>query len=122
MSATDDRPPLSITKTSLRNRRKGPVTLRLEPWGEAYSFPAGATFQVVARGPEGDSLEIAWGPDGVTVYGWPGSIVSVLRKGVDVGAPPGQTTRQRLTAPYLPEGMRVSEWLAAMSDLARSAA
>ena len=79
-----ERAPLSAIKTPLRNRRKRPVELRLEPWGETYVMPAGVTFQIVARGPEGDALEIEWGQDRVTVYGWPGSVVSVLRKGVDV--------------------------------------
>jgi hypothetical protein len=111
-----DRAPLSTVKVPLRNRRKAPVRLRLEPWGEEYTMAPGATVQVVARGPEGDSIEIAWGKGDVTVYGWPGSVVSVLRKGVDLGAAPGEQRRERRTAPYLPEGMRMNEWIAAMAS------
>jgi hypothetical protein len=48
----------------------------------------------------------------VTVYGWPGSVVSVLRRGAPVGRD------ERKTAPFLPDGMRMSEWLSAMSDVA----
>ena len=90
------------------------MTLRLEPWGEEYTVPPGATVQVVARGPLGDSIEIEWGSGQVTVYGWPGSVVSVERRGKDLGAPPGEKRRERRTAPFLPEGMRMNEWVAAM--------
>jgi hypothetical protein len=115
-TSESERAPLCVVKTPVRNRRKSAVMLRIEPWGEAYELPPGATVQVLARGPEGDTIDIEWRSDAVTVYGWPGSTVSVLRKGVDVGAPPGETKRERLTAPYLPEGMRVREWLAAMAS------
>lgn len=116
-----ERAPLLAMKTPLRNRRKRPVELRLEPWGERYTMPAGATFQIVARGPEGDSLEIEWGQDAVTVYGWPGSVVSVLRKGIDVGAGEGEARSPRETAPFLPPGMRVKEWLSEMQALSGAA-
>jgi hypothetical protein len=110
-----ERAPLSVVKTPVRNRRKSPVRLRLEPWGEEYTLPAGKTVQVLARGPEGDTLDIEWGSDAVTVYGWPGSVVAVLRNGIDIGAAPGETRFERLTAPFLPEGMRVREWIAEMT-------
>jgi hypothetical protein len=95
------------------------VTLRLEPWGEEYTVPPGATVQVVARGPAGDALDIQWADDRVTVYGWPGSIVAVRRKGVDVSAGSSDARDgrdERRTAPFLPEGMRMSEWMAAMAS------
>src|SRR5687767_4142066 len=112
----DERPPLAMVKTPLRNRRKKALTLRIEPWGEEYTVEPGATVQILARGPEGDELDIQWAGDRVTVYGWPGSIVSVLRKGKDASA--GAGARERTTAPFLPEGMRMSEWMAAMSEMA----
>lgn len=109
-----ERAPLSTVKTALRNRRKSSVRLRLEPWGEEYTLGPGQTVQVLARGPEGDTLDIEWGSDVVTVYGWPGSVVSVRRRGVDVA--PLEARRERQTAPFLPEGMRVRDWLAEMAS------
>jgi hypothetical protein len=115
----DERAPLAMVKTPLRNRRKKALTLRIEPWGEEYTVAPGATVQILARGPAGDELDIRWGDDRVTVYGWPGSIVSVLRKGKDVSdASDARAARERTTAPFLPEGMRMSEWMAAMSEMA----
>ena len=113
-----ERAPLSVVKTPLRNRRKAPVRLRIEPWGEEYTLPAGKTVQVLARGPAGDTIDIEWCADQVTVYAWPGSVVSVLRNGVDMGAAPGQKRRERLTAPFLPDGMRLREWMAEMDAIA----
>src|SRR5688572_28180344 len=106
----DNRQPLSIVAMPLRNRRKRDITLRLEPWGESHVMPAGSTFQVVARGPAGDTLEVKWDVDSVTVFGWPGSVVAVRHRRGLVGS------RERLTAPRLPEGMRVSEWIDEMGS------
>lgn len=111
---SDDRAPHSIIKTPLRNRRSRPVTLRLEPWGEELTIAPNATVQLVAKGPAGDELDIRWEGDTVTVYAWPGSVVQVLRRGAPVGTARGE----RRTAPFLPEGMRMSEWLAEMSAVA----
>lgn len=61
----------------VKNTRKAEVILYLEPWGEHYAMPPGATFQVMAKGPKGDSLEVEYGEDHITLYGWTGSIVSV---------------------------------------------
>jgi hypothetical protein len=112
----DERPPLSLVKTPIRNRRRKAITLRIEPWGEEYAVAPGATVQVVARGPAGDELDIRWEGDRVTVYGWPGSVVAVLRKGVDMGAEPSGRRPERTTAPFLPAGMRMSEWMSAMAS------
>ena len=109
---SDDRAPCSITKTPLRNRRSRSITLRLEPWGEELTIAPNTTIQLVAKGPAGDELDIRWEGDTVTVYGWPGSVVSVLRRGAPVGR------GERKTAPFLPDGMRMSEWMAALADVA----
>jgi len=34
------------------------LTFFLEPWGEQYRLAPEETFEIVARGPEGDSLEV----------------------------------------------------------------
>lgn len=110
----DDRAPLSTVKTSIRNRRKRALKLRLEPWGEEYAVPPGASVQVLARGPSGDTMDVQWKPDAVTVFAWPGSVLRVTKRGVDLGAAPGQKYADRKTAPFLPEGYRMNEWVAAM--------
>jgi hypothetical protein len=61
----------------VHNARNREVVFTLEPWGQTCPMPAGATFEVVARGPEGDWLEVECDDGYVTVYGWPGSLVTV---------------------------------------------
>lgn len=114
MDTNDDRVPFTVVKLSVRNRRKRATIFRLEPWGERHVFPSGAVFQVEARGPEGDTLDVEWGPEGVTVFAWPGASVRVLYRGVDVNASLEQPRPERLTAPWLPEGMRTRDWVSAM--------
>ncbi len=74
--------------TSLRvcNAHAVPITLHLEPWGERYTMPPEATFLVVARGPDGDALEVECAKDHIVVYGWPGSVVTLFQTGKEVGA------------------------------------
>jgi hypothetical protein len=73
--------------TSLRvcNSRSIALTFCLEPWGEQYSMAPEAIFDVVARGPKGDSLEVEFSDDRIVLYGWPGSIVTVFHKGTELG-------------------------------------
>ena len=86
--------------TSLRvyNAHAIPITLHLEPWGEQYTMPPDATFVVVARGPEGDGLEVACAEEHIVVYGWPGSVVTLFHAGKEVGA----GTSERIPVPLTP--------------------
>lgn len=86
--------------TSLRvyNARPVAVTFVLEPWGEHYTMAPEATFDVVARGPEGDSLEIEFTDDHIVLYGWPGSIVNVFQEGTELGV----GCSERLPSPSTP--------------------
>jgi hypothetical protein len=45
----------------------------------------GATFEVVARGPDQDPFEVEYGDNHITLYGWTGSVVSVFQDGVELG-------------------------------------
>jgi hypothetical protein len=38
------------------------------------------TFEIVARGPEGDSLEVEFADDQIILYGWLGSVVTLFHK------------------------------------------
>ena len=62
------------------NSQKEDMLLVVEPWGEPYEIPPGGIADVVACGPEGDSLEIAIDGRAVTLWGWPGSRVNVVDK------------------------------------------
>ena len=57
----------------------------LEPWGEIYEMPAHASFDVVAEGPEDDTLEVQSTEEQITVYGWSGSIVWLYHNGEELG-------------------------------------
>ena len=64
-------------QNSSRNSRK----LWIEPWGDEILMQPGATFDIVAKGPEGDCLEVANGDSDIVVYGWPKSTLVVLQAG-----------------------------------------
>jgi hypothetical protein len=78
-----------------------PIALYLEPWGDQYTMPPDATFVVVARGPEGDALEVACAADHIVVYGWPGSVVALFHAGKEMGAGTSERAPVPLT-PHLP--------------------
>lgn len=82
----------------IKNSRANESMLYLEPWGEHYSMAPGTVIQVVVKGPEGDSLEIEYGDDYITLYGWTGSIASVFQDGVELGA----GSFERTAVPPLP--------------------
>jgi hypothetical protein len=72
--------------TALRvcNSRSRAVTFSLEPWGEQYTLAPAETFDVVARGPEGDALEVEFADDQIILYGWPGSVITLFHKGTEL--------------------------------------
>ena len=90
--------------TSLRvcNTRLIALTCILEPWGEQYTIAPQATFEIVARGPEGDSLEVEFTDDHIILYGWPGSVVSLFHEGTEIGSGSAERTPIPVT-PHLEE-------------------
>ncbi len=76
----------SVVATRLINSHAVAIKFYLEPWGEEYEMPPGAVFQVVARGPQGDALEVAIADEQITVWGWPGSVVTLFHEGTELGA------------------------------------
>jgi hypothetical protein len=75
-----------VASLRIYNSRSITLTFSLEPWGEQYKLAPEETFEVVARGPEGDSLEVAFADDQIILYGWPGSVVTLFHKGTELGA------------------------------------
>lgn len=80
----------AVVSLRIRHSRATSLALYLEPWGEEYCMPPDGTFEVVARGPQGDCLAVEYADDHITVYGWSGSGVSLFHEGVALG--PGNGT------------------------------
>lgn len=73
-------------RLTLVNTRAVEITFRLEPWGDEHAMPAGARFLIIATGPNDGVLEIEYGEDHLTIWGWSGSIVQAFHEGRELGA------------------------------------
>jgi hypothetical protein len=69
----DPKPPRQTFTVAVRNARDTAVRFILEPQGAEFTMPPGAVFELRAEGPEGEELEIDFGPDQITAWGWSGS-------------------------------------------------
>jgi hypothetical protein len=58
-----------------------PVLLRLEPWANETRLSSGKQYQIVFEGPTGQWPGIKWRKDGITAYGWSGSVATVYLDG-----------------------------------------
>jgi len=87
-----------VTSLRISNTRSVPLILYLEPWGEQYPIAPEATFTAVAKGPEGDGLEVEWADDHIVLYGWPGSVITLFQDGKEVGG----GTSERASVPSTP--------------------
>ncbi len=74
-----------VSRLQLTNSRPDVMRFSLEPWGEEYTLPPETTLEVTARGPEGGVIEVDIGVDGVTAWGWAGSMVMLARDGIPLG-------------------------------------
>jgi hypothetical protein len=63
------------------NSTTHPLSLFLEPWGEAYTLAPASGVDVVGEGPADGRFEISVQDDGVAVYGWTGSTAHVMKDG-----------------------------------------
>lgn len=70
-----------LDRFSITNDSSRVLAVRLEPWAEELELAPDSKFEVEAVGPEDGFLELVWGDDEVTIYGWTGSTVSVLCEG-----------------------------------------
>jgi hypothetical protein len=57
------------------------VDFVLEPWGEIYSMPAKATYEIASMPASAAGLEIEVAPGQITVYAAPESSISVTHDG-----------------------------------------
>ena len=74
------------TSVVLTNSKEKDLLLCLEPWGDQYVMPPGASFRVLIRGPRDGDLEVDYAENQITIYGWSGSVISVLHNGAELGA------------------------------------
>lgn len=82
-----------VESIRVHNTRAVAMPFYLEPWGEEYVLAPGAAIEIVAEGPAGDALEVELADDHITVYGWPGSVVTLFQQGTEVGAGSGERSR-----------------------------
>lgn len=82
-----------VESVRVSNARTVDMPLYLEPWGEEYALAPGAVIEIVAEGPAGDSLEVELADDHITVYGWPGSVVTLFQEETELGAGSGKRSR-----------------------------
>lgn len=61
----------------IRNLEQKEIIVFLEPWGEQYAMPPGATWKIEGNGPDEDMLEIHYSEGKIVVWGWPGSLVAI---------------------------------------------
>jgi len=89
---------------AVRNVRETATTFILEPQGRDFVMPPGAVFELRAEGPEGDQLQIDFGPDQIITWGWSGSVVEVWQNGVSLSG-------RSMPVPPVPPGMSVRGFL-----------
>ena len=82
----------------ITNSRSVDLAFDLEPWGEHYHISPGASVSVSARGPKGGLLDMEYSDAGITLWGWPGSVVTLSCDGRDLGS----GASGRFAAPGLP--------------------
>src|SRR5688572_26308447 len=80
----------SSVQIRLVNSHQSAVQLVLEPWGETYTIAPDDVIDITARGPEGETLEIAHQPEAIVVWGWPGSTVRVSHGEEELGSEQGR--------------------------------
>jgi hypothetical protein len=81
------------------NRFSHRLRFIVEPWANEFWMEPGETFEIVAHGPANGSLELAFGPESIVVFGWSGSLVAVYTDGERLDWP-GDSDQPRV--PLLP--------------------
>ena len=51
----------SVVALRVRNSRTNEMQFYLKPWGERYTLAPGSVFEVIARGPAGNFIELEYG-------------------------------------------------------------
>jgi hypothetical protein len=74
-----------VQKLTYTNRTQGRLLVFLEPWAEEYWIDPGERIDIEVRSgtPEGH-LELEQTSEGITIYGWEGTVISILRDGKEL--------------------------------------
>ena len=88
-----------VVTLRITNHQPESITFRLEPWGDEYPMPSGATFEVIVTGPTDAPIEVELAVVDATVWAWPGSTARVFHGMQELGA--GGWERDRV--PRLPK-------------------
>jgi len=62
----------------IKNSHAQQQRLHIEPWAEELAISTNTTYQIVAEGPLSGCLEVEIAEGTITVYGWPGSVLTVF--------------------------------------------
>jgi hypothetical protein len=89
------------------NTRSHEIALVLEPWGDVLPLLPGDSYDVVLRGPSGESPIIQLDDTYITVFGWSGCIIKLFKDGAIV---PGYE-REGPPVPGTPQGMGMNEFV-----------
>jgi hypothetical protein len=57
------------------------MTLWIEPWGDKVSMEPGTAFDIVAKGPAGDCLEVERTSSSLVIHSWPQSTLAIFQSG-----------------------------------------
>lgn len=99
-----------VDRLRIHNSQKKLLDFTIEPWGDVHPMPSGDVLEVVAKGPGDGFLEIDLTEDGLTAYGWSGSVVSVFRSGKALAGASGD-----LPVPVAPPGKSIKEFVGWMN-------
>ena len=68
----------------IRNGQSVAMEFVLEPWGDVYDMAPSEEYVVIFTGPVPAEPEVDLMDDSVTVYGWTGSMVRVVKDGKEI--------------------------------------
>jgi hypothetical protein len=74
-----------IQKFTYTNRTQSRLLIVLESWGEEYWIDPSEQIEVEVRnGIPGHQLELEQTSEGLTIYGWEGTVIYILRDGKEL--------------------------------------
>ena len=62
----------------LHNRHTTAIHLWIEPWGDRIAMLPDTSLHVIGTGPAGHVLEVEFRDGGYAIYGWSGSVITLL--------------------------------------------
>lgn len=79
----------TLKKIICSNGTSAPLLLIIEPWAEEYWIAPHSSVDVIAEGDdEAGTLEMEHVEQGIVIYAWQGSIISVIKDGTPLAPEP----------------------------------